>query len=157
MTSPIDYQAVLADLRARRAKLDVAIQAILEMMGASGSDQDESDDLPVSPDIPLGMSVPPARQKSGQPAIEKDTFFGMTTAAAIRKYLGMMKRPQNPKAIADALRAGGQIHAVDEKSAYVNTYSALRKGLARGETVQIKSGEWGLAEWYTNKPKAGED
>ena len=156
MTAPIDYQAVLADLRARRRQLDAAIASIETILGSGASTVDLADDEEASAasETNQGSTPPATRRPVGAGAgIQNDTFFGLSTAAAIRKYLNLMKRPQTPKNIADALQAGGQIHAVDEKSAYVNTYSALRKGLARGETVQIKNGDWGLAEWYANKPK----
>jgi len=97
--------------------------------------------------IPAAMAQPRSNA-----ALQSDTFFRLTTSAAMRKYLAMMKRPQTSRAIAEALQAGGQVHAVDEKTSYTNVYTALRR--RRDVFVQTRNGEWGLLEWYNNKPRA---
>ena len=50
---------------------------------------------------------------------------------------------------------GGQVHAVDEKTAYTNIYTALRRG--KKFFVQTRSGEWGLVDRYGNKSKGDAD
>jgi hypothetical protein len=152
MTSPVDYQAVLADLEGRRAQLDAAIAAIRTMMGSvpeGGQGEDAYE-----PDAPAGAPIPASRPKplSGS-TIQNDTFFGMSTSGAIRKFLAMTKRPQKVVDIARAVLEGGQIHARDAQTAYNNVYASLKRMRKSGEAVRIKTGEWGLAEWYANKPK----
>ena len=161
MTAPIDYQAVLADLLARRAKLDIAIAAIREMAqgGApmeSGepSDSSQMDMLPQSA-APISHTRPATANST---LIHDHSFFGMSTPEAIRKFLNMMKRPQRVSDISKALMEGGQIHARDTTTAYNNTYAALKRMRAAGEAARIKTGEWGLAEWYSqNRPKEGNE
>jgi hypothetical protein len=150
VTGPIDYQAVLADLEAKRSQIEAAIAGIKAML-AGGPTEGEG---PPTEDEPPAGAAPVARQKPSSSIIRNDTFFGLSTSKAIRKFLAMTKRPQTPRAIADALHQGGQVHALDEKVAYTNTYTALTRLKNSGVVVQIKSGEWGLAEWYGNKPKA---
>jgi hypothetical protein len=156
MTTPsIDYQAVLADLEAKRDQLDAAIRVVRTMLAgpfAAPSPVNASDTLR---DEGASGSTSTTRGNGGQaPGIQSDTFFGMSTSGAIRKYLSMMKRPQSPRTIADALHAGGQSHALNPKVAYTNTYTALTRMQEAGEAVKIKTGDWGLAEWYnTNRPK----
>lgn len=55
-------------------------------------------------------------------------------------------------AIADALQAGGQVHASDAKTAYMNVNVALRRGKDK-DFAQTRNGEWGLVEWYSGKSK----
>jgi hypothetical protein len=51
-------------------------------------------------------------------------------------------------------RKGGQVHAVDPTTAYNNVYAAIKRMEKSGEAVKIKTGDWGLAEWYgANRPK----
>jgi hypothetical protein len=68
----------------------------------------------------------------------------------------MMKRPQKLPDIAKALMEGGQVHAVDPTTTYNNVYSSMKRMEKAGDAVKIKTGEWGLAEWYTNRPR-GDD
>lgn len=74
-TDNIDYGAVLADLKERRAKLDTAIEAIETMMG--------------------GVAVGTARSTTDA-NIRPDSFFQMSALEAAIKYLGMVKKPQSP-------------------------------------------------------------
>lgn len=159
MTGPnIDYQAVLDDLYAKRAQIDAAIDGIRAVAALSGTpleDQGEASS-PSSAPAQKATRSPATPPASGLAGIANDTFFGLSTSEAVRKFLAMMKRPQSPRAIADAMVAGGQVHAVDAEVGYTNTYTALRRLLKAGVVVQIKSGDWGLSEWYSNKPKGPE-
>lgn len=126
----IDYEAVLADLRARRAALDASIAGIEQMLG-----------LPAS-GIPSGGSSKPPELS----IIEKDTFFGLSIVEAARKYLLMKKRPQNTKDIVQALETGGLTHTSKN---FVNTVFSVLKRQERqvGDIIRVKR-DWGLAEWY---------
>lgn len=158
MTSPIDYAAVLADLKARRRQLDIAIASIETILGATGGTADvesasEESDYPLES---LAGPIAPikARQNNAGTLIQNDTFFGLSTPEAVKKYLAMMKRPQKVSDISKALLEGGQIHARDATTAYNNAYASLKRLRKAGEAVRIKSGEWALAEWYSsNRPR----
>lgn len=151
MPNQIDYQAVLADLEAKRDQIDAAIAGIRLMIGAVPDATEAGSSESPAPKPEQGSKAAPRATANGV-AVQSDTFFQMSTSAAIRKFLAMAKRPQTPRAIADALHHGGQVHAVDAKTAYTNVYTALRRG-QDGEFSQTRNGEWGLAEWYSNKPK----
>lgn len=129
----VDWEAALAELEAKRAVIDQAIAGIRVMLGQAAPP-------------PLTGKAPTHDAKE----IHQDSFFGMTTPDAVKKYLGMMPRPQNPRVIADALVRGGQ--AKDAESAYVNAYSALKRMRAQGHVVKIGS-EWALASRYPHLRK----
>lgn len=150
MSGPIDYNAVLADLEAKRGQIDAAIAVIRAMLGTGATDGAQANGAP-SGDESRPAPTPVAAQIPRPAAsLQTDTFFRLSTSDAVRKYLGMVKRPQTAKAIADALRNGGQVHAADEKTAYVNVATALRRN---ADFVKTRNKEWGLAEWYSGKAK----
>jgi hypothetical protein len=78
--------------------------------------------------------------------IRSDTFFGMGIADAIRKYLGMAKRPQRASEIAKALDEGGLLHSSKSWLATVQTTLTRMKGVV----VRVPNG-WGLMEWYPGR------
>ncbi|MCA9906576.1 MAG: hypothetical protein H7A18_03225 [Sinobacteraceae bacterium] len=137
--SNIDYAAVLADLEAKRDKLDAAIAGIRTMLG-----------------MPAGVSSAASvgsAGSNGSTEIEADTFFSLSIPDAAKKYLGMRKKPATTPEIVEALRRGGQTHAGGES--FGNTLGSV---LARvygngGGIVRVGRGMWGLAEWYPNKPR----
>jgi hypothetical protein len=156
MTAPIDYNAVLADLQARRVQLDAAINVIQALLGSGGTAPPSEEvggltGASVS-SVVIGSGAPPVRE-NGTTALRNDAFFGLSTSAAMKKFLAMVKRPMSPRAIAQALFEGGQIHAVDERTAYVNVYSVLKRGRDK-DFNQTRSGEWGLVEWYSSKQRS---
>ena len=153
MTAPIDYNAVLADLMAKRGQIDAAIEVIRSMIGSGvapeivarqGSDGAAGEDP---------SATVQSRVVVAEPSDPGNIYFGLSTAAAAKKFLATMKRPQSPRVIAAALRAGGQVSATDEKVAYQNTYTAMSRSK---DFVKTRNKEWGLAEWYTNKQKGEE-
>lgn len=159
MTAPIDYSAVLTDLRARRAQLDAAISVIETLLGGVSSG-DESSAQPGSSIAsllaPTAVPPSPASSHATSAEVRNDMYFKLSTAGAVRKFLTINKRPASPRVIAQALQDGGQIHAVNEKVAYTNVYSVLKR-LKDKDFVQTRTRDWGLAEWYTNKPKGDAD
>src|SRR5713101_9894044 len=85
----VNYKSVLADLIARRAKLDAAIAAIEDFVDRDGSDAGSS---PQSKNIVLAVSR---------------EYRGMTIAAATVKFLQTAGKPQLTGDIARALKMGG--------------------------------------------------
>jgi len=139
----VDYEAVLADLQDKRAKLDAAIAAIEQYI--------------LGRPAPT-TSTPPPETGSGEveealaasvleKAIQDDTFFSLSATEAARKYLMMTKRPAATGDMADALRHGGYLTTA--KNFYSNLYTTLKRS---NDFVNVK-GKWGLAEWYPNRPK----
>jgi len=90
------------------------------------------------------------RKHAGDPRapIRSDEFFGMNTHEAVKAYLAHMGKgsPQAPAAISKALVDGGQ--STDTEKTAVNVTSALKRLSDKGEVVQVKRGQWGLASWY---------
>lgn len=131
----IDYEAVLADLKARRDQLNSAIAAI-ELISGSGA-------------ISSSVQVP---GQSGAAKIEPDSFFGLTIVDAAKKYLGMMKRPQGTQGITDALKDGGYLFTSEQPVQTVASVLA-RSDSKGGDIVRVGKGMWGLPEWYPNRPR----
>lgn len=137
-TNGVDYAAVLADLRAKRSKLDAAISGIETMLGIAGAALD------------AGISAP---MGVGGSEIKSDSFFGMTIPDAAKKFLGMKKGPKSTVEIAQALKAGG-IQAGTSGNFGNTVGSVLNRNYTQGGgIVRIGRGVWGLAEWYPNRPR----
>lgn len=129
MTEPIDYEQVLADLKARRAQLDSAIAAIEQMIGGITS---------AVPGVKTAESID----------IAEDAFHGMSIADATKKYLSMVKRKRSTKEIMEALEDGGL-----PSSAYNTVYAVLRRREEQvGDIVKVGN-DWGLAEWYPGRQR----
>jgi hypothetical protein len=80
--------------------------------------------------------------------LRADTFFGLSIPEAIKKYLAIMKRPQSPRAITDALLEGGVLSQA--KDFYLTVSTALKRLRLAGVIVNTKEG-WGLSAWYPNR------
>ena len=125
-----NYKEVLADLREKREKLDQLI-AGLELFSGEAAD-----------DPYVGDTV----------TVRADTFFGMKTPEAVKKYLEIKKCPEKAADIAKALEAGGFMsHA---KNFYANVSTVLRRLEETGQVVRIgDTKKWALASWYPSRPK----
>lgn len=134
----IDYEAVLEDLRAKRAQLDAAISVIEQLMPV----QLITNRVERSEDIATGE----LRLSSGI-RVGTDSFFGLTAGDAARKFLRMAKKPQSTKTIHDAVLEGG--YTTTAKNFYSNLYTALVRS---DEFVNLGGRKgWGLAEWYPGR------
>lgn len=135
--TPINPEAILADLLARRAEIDAAIGQIRRIYGLS----DESDPQQGT----LGLVGKTVRIPKEESDIRSDTFFGLSVPNAVKKYLKLVRAPASPQAIVAALGSGGQ-----ENPNYTNVYTALKRLRGAGEVRKLPTGEWGLSEWYPN-------
>jgi hypothetical protein len=134
----IDYEAVIADLEAKRTALDSVISSLRQLL-ASGAL------------IAAGVSGGTVAGKPVDPSnIRDDAFFGLSIGDAAKRFLEMVKRKQSVKEIADALERGGLPHT---SSNFVNTVGTMLNRLAKSdpEMVRVGRGEWGLASWYGNR------
>jgi hypothetical protein len=138
---PLDIEAVVADLEAKKAAIDNAIQALraLYPAGADGAALSAIAGVvarPVEPD-----------------KIPSDAFFGMRSIGdAARKYLSLVKRKQTTKQIVDALERGGFPH--QSKTFYSTVYTALQRLAEQdgGDMIRIGS-EWAIASWYPGQAR----
>jgi hypothetical protein len=127
MSEPINYEAVLADIDARIAKLQTTREGIVDIMSAAG--------------ITPGTGGP-----SGK--IAHDAFLSMSIPDATKKYLSMARQKKDTQAIIDALELGGL-----PRSAYSTVYAVLRRREKQiGDIVNLQ-GDWALAEWIPNYRK----
>lgn len=144
MSEPINYDAVLADLRARRDQLNIAIGAI-EQLGKALTEGPPPQEV-----IPSNGSGPPSREAPGSASpIASDAFFKLSVPDAAKKYLSMIKRPAGAKEIERALREGG--FQTKAKNFYANLYTSLIRSEGTFEKVGKK---WGLTEWYPQTGRA---
>jgi hypothetical protein len=122
----INYEAVLADIDARIAKLQATREGIVDLMALTGT-------------VPTGGP-------SGK--IPHDAFLGMSIPDATKKYLSMTRQKKDTQAIIDALEQGGLTRSV-----YATVYAVLRRREKQvGDIINIK-GDWALAEWHPNLRK----
>lgn len=124
--TPINYEAVLADIDARIAKLQATREGILDLLAATGT-------------TPIGSP-------SGK--IAHDAFLQMSIPDATKKYLSMTRQKKDTQSIIDALEQGGL-----PRSAYNTVYAVLRRREKQiGDIINMK-GDWALAEWFPNYKK----
>lgn len=131
-----EYDAVIADLEAQRAEIDLLIAGLRKRAGQS-----------------------PDGGGPGSRAIHSATFIGKTIPEAARTYLEMCnKRPQKTQEIAKAIQDGGYETTASNFPSMVQTV-LRRLENSTGEFMRTSAGEWYLPEWYGKKatPKATRD
>lgn len=128
------YALVLADLRAKRDQIDIAIRAIENLLSGKVSPITEPNAESISPD---------ASDDAG-------AFLGMSIAEAAKKLLTTKRRAMNNAEIAAGLVAGGLVMNSREPQ---NTVGSIltRRFDSVGDVVRVGRGTWGLAEWYRNR------
>lgn len=132
-TEPIDYAAIIADLEAKRAALDATLVAFrtAQALGALGQPGDTSTLVPSvsGGEVPAGA------------------FLGKSIPEAAKLYLGIVKRKQTSREIADAIKNGGIESTA--KNFYGNVHAILDRARKAGSgIIKLGRSHWGLAEWY---------
>ena len=130
--TPINYSAVLADLEAKRAQLDSAIDAMKVLMEQTGT---------------LAATAPPVPRIASLADIPPRAFVGLTTSAAVRMLLEMMQRRLSVKEILQGLQVGGL-----KPNKYRNVYAIMRQREAYKYDIIKVGRQWGLAEWNPELP-----
>lgn len=133
--SGIDYVAVLADMKAKRARLDAGIAAIEAMLKLPGGATTPSPQSPAAVEIVSGM------------------FSGLSIPDAAKKFLAVRKHQATTPQIVEGLRQGGQRNAASRS--FPNTVASV---LARVDAnaagiVHVGRGTWALAEWAPAKSR----
>jgi hypothetical protein len=141
MAQEIDWNAVLADLEARRATLDTAITSLRGLITGGG--------LEAILATPVTVKQVDAREMTDAPQeVRPGVFHGMSVSEACRTYLEITKKKQKTRAICDAVLQGG-IES-DARDFYSNVYTTM----ARNKDF-IKLGKyWALSEWYPARAAA---
>jgi len=138
---PINYEAMLADLEAKKAQIDAAIAGIRLAMAMGGA-----------PIPPGGGGGGGGGTFSAAPA--HDAFIGMSIPEAAKKHLQTVRRKLSTQELMSAMEAGGL-----PSSKYNTVYAILRRREKQvGDIINMK-GDWALQEWYPNyrKGKGGKD
>jgi hypothetical protein len=137
-SEPINYEAVIADLEAKKAHIDSMIAGLRVVAGMSG----------------LGIAPPPSTPSGGgAPVINgakpaSDAFLGKSIPEAAKLYLASQRRKLSTQELMDALEAGGL-----PGSKYNTVYAILaRRENKVGDIINMK-GDWALSEWYPNYVK----
>jgi hypothetical protein len=132
------YDAVLADLKAKREQIDQAIAAIEGLRGG------------VSIGASLTGGGPLSAKVTSMPAEGPGAFLGMTIPEAAKKLLASKRQPMRNPDIAAAFKAGGlHMNSADP----VNTIGSVltRRANDVGDIVKVGRGTWGLKEWYPGR------
>ena len=141
-TETINYEAVIADLEAKKAHIEAMIAGMRVIAGMSGLGG------PSAPSTPSGGGNPII---NGKPAV--DAFLGKSIPEAAKMYLASQRRKLSTQELMAAMEAGGL-----PGSKYNTVYAILRRRENQvGDIINMK-GDWALAEWYPNyvkKPKKG--
>lgn len=126
------YDAVLADLQAKRDQIDQTIR-LLESMRTSG-----------------GSTAPLNCQAAATSADDPGAFLGMSIPEAAKRLLASKKRSMTNGEISAALQAGGLAMTSADPS---NTIGSVltRRFHQIGDIVRVDRGTWGLKEWYPNR------
>ena len=125
-----EHMSYIETLRARRDRLDAAIQALEAL---------QSEDLMV-PAAPTST-----RAQSREIEIQHDTFVGMSVVDATVQYLKMVGRPA---------RSLEEIHTNLNRGGLNSTPGTMQTLLSRshnGNNPVVRRagrGTWGLPEWY---------
>ena len=133
------YEAVLADLRAKRDQLEQTIA----MLEASRSGTATAGGV-----TPGGSSPVPAEGPGA--------FLGMTIVDGTKKLLATRRQPLRNPDIAAAFKAGGLVLQSAEPA---NTIGSVltRRATEVGDVVRVGRGTWGLKEWYPGRSFAKKD
>jgi hypothetical protein len=137
--TPDPYDAVLADLRARKEHIENTI-TLLESLRAGG--------VPAPGTFPARQPAP--AKHSPVPHTGPGAFFGMTVHDATRKLLASQRRQMQTTEIVTELERGGIVLTSADK---INTVGSilLRRFNQVGDIVRVARGTWGLQEWYPGR------
>ncbi|TMJ47571.1 MAG: hypothetical protein E6G85_27660 [Alphaproteobacteria bacterium] len=130
------YDAVLADLKAKRDQIDQAIAAI-ESIRAGGP-------------APVRDSAQGNGTKNTADVGGPGDLLGLSIADAARKVLAARRQPLKSADILEAFRVGGLPLTSKEPLNVVGSVLTRRFNEV-GDVVRVSRGVWGLKEWYPNR------
>lgn len=132
------YEAVLADLRAKRDQIDQTITVLTNLRAGAAH-------------APLTPSPVASAQSSDSGIIETaGMFLGMSIVDATKKLLAMRKQTMGNVDIARELQAGGLAFSGADPANVVGSV-LTRRFMNVGDVVKIGRGIWGLKEWYPGR------
>lgn len=129
----VDYEAVLADLLARKAQLETMIAGVEAILGSAA-----------------GSVVAVSASNGGVTSLDRippHAFLKLSIGDATKKLLDMVKSKLTLPQIMQALEKGGLPPAK-----YSTVYAVLRRRESQIGDILRMGEEWGLTEWYPNNP-----
>ncbi len=129
----VDYEAVLADLLARKAQLETMIAGVEAILGSAAS-----------------SVVAVSASNGGVTSLDRippHAFLKLSIGDATKKLLDMVKSKLTLPQIMQALEKGGLPPAK-----YSTVYAVLRRRESQIGDILRMGEEWGLTEWYPNNP-----
>lgn len=132
------YEAVLADLRAKRAEIDNTIK-VLESLSGLKLVEAPSGGVQWAP----ANDAPEIVETSGM-------FLGMSIVDAAKKLLAMRKQTLGNVQIAREIQAGGLVLSGKDPVNVVGSVLTRRFNDV-GDVVKVGRGIWGLKEWYPGR------
>ena len=132
------YEAVLADLRAKREQIDTAIAVIESLRGGV---------VPRGLGSGISLSSLSLASEAGEGA---GAYLGLSIPEATKKLLASRKQALGNADIVAGLKAGGIAMGSRDP---VNTIGSIlgRRFDQVGDIVRVSRGTWGLKEWYPGK------
>jgi hypothetical protein len=131
------YDAVLADLYAKRDQIDQAIAAVESVRTGTAH---------LAANVSIRASATVANGDINGPG----ALLGLSIAEATKKLLAAKRVPLKNPDIATLFKAGGLV--LNSKD-WVNTIGAVltRRAETIGDIVKVERGTWGLKEWYPGR------
>ena len=129
------YEAVIADLVAKRDEIDRSIAFLNGMRSMQGHAT-----------LSVGVKSTPEAgivETAGM-------FLGMSIVDASKKLLAMRKRTMGNVEIANELLAGGLVLTSAEPPIVIGSV-LTRRFQQVGDVVKVARGTWGLKEWYPGR------
>lgn len=149
MTEQSELKAWLLELEAEQAAKALVIASLRQKLGLEPNDATSGQAASSTGGVRATATGTVTVPHHGQ--LRADTFFGLSVPEAIKTYLALMKRPQSPRAITDALQQGGVLS--QSVNFYLNIATSLKRLRDAGVVVNTKEG-WGLSVWYPNRKAA---
>lgn len=132
------YEAVLADLRAQREKIDQTIALITSLRGMNTA---------------TGTAAGTSTASGVGAAVKEDPgsmFLGMSIPDAVLKLLTLRKRKMANAEILAELKAGG-LELTSQEPLNVIGSVLSRRFHTVGDIVRVDRGTWGLKSWYPGR------
>lgn len=142
---PDPYEAVLADLRAQRERINIAITTLEAIRG--GKPMPRTDMSHISGG---GASASGDTKAGNRPDLGPGAFLGMSIVEAAKKLLATKHHQMRTADIVTELEKGGLMLTSVDKGNTVGSV-LLRRFQNTGDIVRVKRGLWGLQEWYPGR------
>lgn len=131
--SSSSYDAVLADLRAKRDEINSAIDLLTRLRGGSE-----------------GPRATASEGSDDAPELGDGAYLGMSIADAVLKLLTARKRKMTNSEIYKSLTDGGMVLTSKDPTNVINSV-LTRRFNAAGDIVRVDRGTWGLKAWYPGR------